>query len=150
MAVKSKGGVYKSRNSFLLRITIGPQKRLSVSLPWMTSDLWEKHDANTEACPCAACVRARDVQAMATSYRTAGADAEMIEALVRTAAPADADRLAAIHRAVAGFCEGRIQKPILFNLDHYGKTYVQYLEDKVRELEEQLKELLVLKRVKRK
>jgi len=50
------------------------------------------------------------VQALVSRYRHGGADDEMVEALVKSAAGADATKVGAITRAVDGFCEGKIPK----------------------------------------
>lgn len=106
----SQGGAYKARGSIFLRVTIAPGTRRAERLPWVTSEEWNVHNADAAPCPCVACVRARDVQALVNRYRDAGADEELVEALVKSAAGADPTKLGAIHRAVDGFCEGKIPK----------------------------------------
>lgn len=106
---EAQGGAYEARGRYFLRVTVAAGKRRAVALPWVTAEDWAKHGSD-EPCPCVACVRAREVQALVTRYRDGGADLELLDALVRSAAAADAGKMAAIERAVDAFCEGRMQK----------------------------------------
>jgi integrase len=110
MARTTQGGAYEARGRYFMRVTIAAGQRRAVALPWVTASLWEAHAPGDAPCPCVACVRARDVQALVTTYRAGGADLEMLEALLKSAASADAEKMAAIGRAIAGFCEGKIPK----------------------------------------
>jgi len=109
MARTTHGGAYEAQGRDFLRVTIAAGQRLPKALPWVTAADWAAHAPGSDAVP-VRCVRARDVQELVNRYRAAGADAEMVEALVRSAASADAPKLAAVRRAVAGFCEGKIPK----------------------------------------
>lgn len=103
------GGAYAARGRFFLRVTIAAGQRRAETLSWVTAAQWTAH-GTCKPCPCVACVRAREVQALVTRYRDGGADIEMLEGLVKSAANSDAAKLAAIGRAVEGFCEGRLWK----------------------------------------
>lgn len=107
----TQGGAFAdARGSVFLRVTIAPGKRRAERLPWVTAQQWAVHDPEAAPCPCVACGRAREVQALVTRYRAGGADDAMVLGLVKSAATGDAAKLAAIGRAVDGFCEGKIPK----------------------------------------
>ena len=111
MARVTHGGAYEARGRYFMRVTIAPGVRLPKTLPWVTAADWASHAPGGDTpCSCVACVRARDVQSLVTRYREAGADRAMLEALVSSASADDAEKLAAIRRAVDGFCAGKVQK----------------------------------------
>src|SRR5688572_28240164 len=100
MARTTQGGAYEARGRYFMRVTIASAQRRAVALPWVTASLWEAHAPGEAPCPCGACVRARYVQELVTRYRAGGADLEMLESLLKSASTADAERMAAIGRAV--------------------------------------------------
>lgn len=106
----TQGGAYHTRGSVFLRVTISPRQRRAVRMPWVTEEQWAQHAPSAAPCRCAACARSRVVQELVNRYHEGGADAAMIEGLIRSAATANDDKLAAIRRAVDGFVAGRISK----------------------------------------
>lgn len=93
---ESQGGAFESRGAFFMRVTIAPQTRPAKLLPWCAS----LTDART---------RANETQALVNRLRTAGAT-DFIENLVKSAATADAEKMASLARAVDGIAGGQIEK----------------------------------------
>ncbi|AKV04574.1 hypothetical protein AKJ09_11237 [Labilithrix luteola] len=93
----SKGGAYESRGSFFMRVTVAPQKRRSELLPWAKS-----LDEATE--------RAHVVQELVNRLR-ATQQTDFVDKIVESAATADAEKLAALVRAVDGIVAGKLVKP---------------------------------------
>lgn len=107
---ESTGGAFTTRGSIFLRVTVGPQKRKAVRLPWVTPAQWARHDAGAERCECVACDRARLVQSYVTRLREAG-KVDFIEKIVEVGADATTPaELADLAAAVDGIAGGAIVK----------------------------------------
>lgn len=92
----SRGGAYESRGKFFARVTAAPQKRLSVLLPWATT--LDAADA-----------RAVEIQTLVNRLRAAE-QFDFIDKVIESAGTADAEKMAALERAVAGIVGGRLAK----------------------------------------
>ena len=96
----SRGGAYESRGKFYMRVTTGPQKRDAKLLPWCTS----LPDA---------LARANATQALVARLRVVD-HGDFVENLVKSAATADDEKMAALEKAVAGIEAGVVKRePIL-------------------------------------
>lgn len=93
---ESAGGAYESRGKLFARVTVAPQKRLSVLLPWATE-------------LAAADARAKWIQALVNRLRAAE-QFDFVEKVLEVGATDDAEKLAALERAVDGILTGVIVK----------------------------------------
>jgi integrase len=104
------GSFFEKRGTFYMRITVAPQERRAAALPWLAVD--EAHHA--APCDCRACLaaaeRAGDVQELVMRLRRGGHTA-FVDKLVESAATADAEKLAALGRAVDGLVAGKLGRP---------------------------------------
>lgn len=92
----SEGSAFESRGRFFMRVIIGGGKRPAKRVPWATG--LEQADA-----------RAKEVQGLVNRLRAAG-QLDFIENLVKSGAAADAEKMAALVRAVDGIVGGQIVK----------------------------------------
>ncbi len=92
----SEGGAFESRGRFFMRVTIAPGNRPAKLVPWATS--LEQADE-----------RAKAVQALVNRLRESE-QTDFIENLMKSAAMADAEKMAALARAVDGIVGGKIVK----------------------------------------
>jgi hypothetical protein len=93
---ESKGFAYESRRKFYARVTIAPQSRQEVALPWCAA-----LDAARE--------RAHVLQSLVNRLREAGEES-WIEKVLEVGACADEAKLAELGTAVAGIVEGKVVK----------------------------------------
>ena len=93
---ESRGTAFESRGKFFMYVTIAPQDRRAKVLPWCAS-----LDA--------AKARALEVQALLNRLRMTG-QGDFIEKIVEASATADAEKMAALTRAVDGITAGAIVK----------------------------------------
>jgi len=91
---KSAGGAFESRGRFFARLTVAPQKRTAVLLPWCT-------------CLPDAVKRATALQSLVNALRAAGQDT-FITNVVEHGGELDEVALAELQRSVAGIVKGRI------------------------------------------
>jgi hypothetical protein len=91
---KATGGAFESRGRFYCRVTVGPQRRRAVLLPWCTC----LRDAEA---------RARALQALVQDLRRAGQQG-FVDATLENGAKYDETDLAELVRSVAGIVKGRI------------------------------------------
>ncbi len=91
---ESKGFAYESRGKFYARVTVAPQEREEVALPWCVS-----LDVARE--------RAHALQALVNRLREAGEDS-WIEQVIKIGAVADPPKLVELESTVAGIVAGKI------------------------------------------
>ena len=91
----SQGGAFESRGKFFARVTTAPQTREAILLPWCT-----ELDA--------AKARAGAMQALVNRLRAAG-KTDLVDGVLKSAAKADAEAMAALGRAVDGYVGGALE-----------------------------------------
>lgn len=105
---KTTGGAYVSRGKAIMRIATAAGVRTSKALPWVTAEQLEVH-GKADPCTCAACHRAREIQALVNRLRAAERP-DFVASVVTVGAGADEAKMVELRAAVAGIVGGALVK----------------------------------------
>lgn len=118
---RAEGGAYPSRGKWYARVTVAPNKREGVLLPWARPE----DEAPAQD-------RGRALQAMVSRLREAGEES-WIGKVLELGGPADAAKLAELESAVDGIVAGKIVRAVDPNVTTFGAFAMQWVRGELAE-----------------